>query len=276
MTTGTQHRLTLSEDELLVATDRLGIGDLPTVLAVRNRHVTVEATTVARARASRDLVSRKLIIDGAVHPDLDAMLQVLHRPEREVAMRLVTPDGTSRVSVVRRGSLGVLARRVGDDVTVRILGHETVIADVAAGLLSELPPAKAAETSTVGAPLPELSERLSGTCSARELSDRIRAAGAEPKAALLLGAALATRQAFAEIVFYALDAEDGRIRRGPGAVAVFYTAKGRIVGAPSVSPSGQLWVTLKPGSDHVFTQAVGQLVAAAGQRWEAAGSQEVV
>ncbi|MGE0217122.1 ESX secretion-associated protein EspG [Mycolicibacterium sp.] len=276
MTTGTQHRLTLSEDELLVATDRLGIGDLPTVLAVRNRHATVEATTVARARASRDLVSRKLIVDGAVHPDLDAMLQVLHRPEREVAMRLVTPDGTSRVSVVRRGSLGVLARRVGDDVTVRILVHENVIADVAAVLLSELPPAKAAEISTVGAPLPELSERLSGTRSARELSDRIRAAGAEPKAALLLGTALATRQAFAEIVFYALDDEDGRIRRGPGAVAVFYTAKGRIVGAPSVSPSGQLWVTLKPGSDHVFTQAVGQLVAAAGQRWEAAGSQEVV
>jgi hypothetical protein len=83
-----------------------------------------------------------------------------------------------------------------------------------------------------------------------------------------LGAALAARLAFAEIVYYALDRNEGRITRGPAAVGVFYTKRGRIVAAPSASPSGQLWTTLKAGSDHAITQAIGQLVELSGDRWE--------
>ena len=50
----------------------------------------------------------------------------------------------------------------------------------------------------------------------------------------------------------------------PAAVGVFYTKRGRIVGAPSASPSGQLWTTLKAGSDHAIKQAIGQLVELSG------------
>jgi hypothetical protein len=61
--------------------------------------------------------------------------------------------------------------------------------------------------------------------------------------------------AFAEIVYYALCTDQDRISRRRAAVGVFYTKRGRIVAAPSASPSGQLWTTLKPGSDHAIGQA---------------------
>jgi hypothetical protein len=85
---------------------------------------------------------------------------------------------------------------------------------------------------------------------------------------MLLGSALASRQAFAEIVYYSLDGGEGRISRHPAAVGVFYTKRGRIVSAPSASPAGQLWTTLKAGSDHAIKQAIGQLVELSTDRWE--------
>jgi hypothetical protein len=120
----------------------------------------------------------------------------------------------------------------------------------------------------VGAPLDAAAEALSGSHDAALLSDRIRALGAEARTAMLLGSALASRLAFAEIVYYALDGEADRISRCPAAVGVFYTKRGRIVGAPSASPNGQLWTTLKAGSDHAIKQAVGQLVELSTERWE--------
>jgi hypothetical protein len=77
---------------------------------------------------------------------------------------------------------------------------------------------------------------------------------------MLLGAALASRQAFAEIVHYALaddETESRAARRRWGCS----TPSGRIVGAPSASPSGRLWVTRR--LDHAFVDAIGQLVGLA-------------
>ena len=97
---------------------------------------------------------------------------------------------------------------------------------------------------------------------------RIRALGAETRSAMLLGSALSSRLAFAEIVYYPLASDEGRISRSPAAVAIFYTKRGRIVAAPSASPSGELWTTLKTGSDHTITRAISQLIELSPQRWE--------
>jgi hypothetical protein len=112
-----------------------------------------------------------------------------------------------------------------------------------------------------------MAERLSGTREAMVLADRVRALGVEPRAAMLLGSALASREAFAEIVYYALADDEDRITRAPAAVAVFYTRRGRLVSAPSRSPAGVLWTTLKPGSDHAAGQAIGALIELSGERW---------
>jgi hypothetical protein len=265
-------QLRLTDDQLRVVASRVGVHDLPTVLAWRARHTTIDRREAAFDRAAQELVSRNLIVGGAVHPELVSLLQMLQRPDRELAMRVVTPEGATRIAVVRRGTLCMLARRIGDDIVLRLLGHGVELREVALALLAELPRARPADIQPVAAPLQEMSESLSGTHDRVHLADRIRALGAEPHAAMLLGSALASRQAFVEIVYYALADDEGRISRGPGAVAVFYTKRGRIIGAPSASPTGQLWTTLKAGSDLAFGQAVGQLVELADQSWVAVGA----
>jgi hypothetical protein len=267
MTEVLSRSLALTADELQAMALRVDITDLPTVLNLGFRHPTVGARDAALDEAIRSLVSRSMIVDGVVHPDVVSMLQTLQRPDREFAMRFATPDGTARISVARRGSMCVLARRVGDDIDVKVLGSGVDVRAVASALLAELPRAKAAEVAPVGAPLQEMAERLSGTHDPVALADRIRAVGADPRSALVLGAALGSRQAYAEIVYYALADDEGRISRGPAAVAVFYTKRGRIIAAPSASPIGQLWTTLKSGTDHAFIQAIGSLAELCDHRW---------
>lgn len=274
MSTALSHQVTLTDDQLRVVATRIGMHDLPAVLASRPRHATVAVREAAYERAARQLFAHNLIVGGAVHPELVPVMQALHRPERELAMRVVTPDGTARISVVRRGALCVLARRIADEILLRTVGHGIEWHDVASALLAELPQAGPADVHPVAAPLQEMAESLSGTHDCVELADRIRALGAEPHVAMLLGAALSSRQAFGEIVYYALAGAEDRISRGPAAVAVFYTKRGRVIGVPSVSPTGQLWSTLKGGSDHALAQALGQLVELADEGWSTLGGNE--
>lgn len=263
--------LRLTDDQLRVVASRVGVYDLPTVLAARPAHSTIDCREAAFDLAVRELVSRNLIVEGVVHPELVAVLQTLQRPDRELAMRVVTPEGTARIGVVRRAALCVLARRIGDDIVLRIIGRGVELPEVASVLLAELPRARAADVEPVAAPLQEMSQSLSGTHDPVDLADRIRALGAPPHAAMLLGTALASRQAFAEIVYYALAHTEDRIARGPAAVAVFYTKRGRIIGAPGASPTGQLWATLKAGSDHAVGQAISHLVELADEGWATFG-----
>jgi hypothetical protein len=146
--------------------------------------------------------------------------------------------------------------------------HGSGLAAATRAVLAELPRMEPARIDPVSAPLEAMTECLNGSGGGPQLADRIHAMGAERRAAMLLGSALSSRLAFAEIVYYPLASDEGRISRCPAAVAVFYTKRGRITAAPSASPSGQLWTTLKPGSDHTITQAVGQLIGLSTERWE--------
>jgi hypothetical protein len=258
----------VTDDEIQVIASRVGVQGLPVVLGVRPRHDTHTALMAATDHATHTLTERGLISDGEVAPELGALLHGLQRPDRELAMRLVTPDGSARIAVVRQGAQCISAHRVGNDIVLEANTGLATLSTAVRALLRQLPTSSAADILAVGAPLDTVAEALSGTNDAALLSDRIRALGAAARTAMQLGAALAARLAFAEIVYYALDRNEGRITRGPAAVGVFYTKRGRIVAAPSASPSGQLWTTLKAGSDHAITQAMGQLVELSGDRWE--------
>jgi hypothetical protein len=261
-------RFVVTDDELQVIASRVGVQALPIVLGIRPRHGTESALLEAADHATRALTERGLIDDGEARPELATLLRALQRPDRELAMRLVTPEGIAGVAVVRQGAQCISARRVANEIVLEVVQGEASLSAAAGALVRHLPASAAAEISPVGAPLDTASEALSGTHDAAVLSDRIRALGADPRTAMLLGSALASRLAFAEIVYFTLDGDADLISRRPAAVGVFYTKRGRIVGAPSASPSGQLWTTLKAGSDHAIKQAIGQLVELSTNRWE--------
>jgi hypothetical protein len=259
MTAALSHQISLTHDELRAVAGQIGVFDLPTVLDVRPRYATIEDREAAFERARGNLLTRNMIANDGVHPDLVVVLETLHRPDLQWAMRVVTPDGTARVAVARRGPAGVLARRISDVISLRPLGDAVETLSMVKALVSELPQAKSAPVVPFAAPLQQLAECLSGTGDPIALADRIRSLGAEPKAAMSLGAALGSRQAFAEIVVYALVADQDRICRAPAAVGVFYTKRGRIVAAPSASPTGEIWTTVKAGTDHAIVQAITRL-----------------
>jgi hypothetical protein len=258
----------VTEDEMAVIATRLGIDALPVVLGLRPRHGTESDLTTAVDRATRTLAGRGLIRDGEVAPELVPLVRALQRPDRELAMRLVTPEGIARVTVIRQGAQCISVRRVGTEVVIEAVEGHATEDHAARALLRQLPASPAADIDPVGAPLDSAGDALSDTYEAAVLADRIRALGADQRTAMQLGSAFASRQAFAEIVYYVLDRDEGRISRCPTAVGVFYTKRGRIVGAPSSSPTGQLWTTLKAGSDYAIKQAIGQLVELSTERWE--------
>jgi hypothetical protein len=260
--------LVVTDDEMLVIASRVGVQALPVVLDLRPRHRTHSDLIEAVDHATRALTDRGLIRYGEVAPELVPLVRALQRPDHELAMRLVTPDGTARIAVVRQDAQCISVRRVGNEITLDGADGDAGLAAAARALLRQLPSSPAADIAAVGAPLDTAGQALSDTHDATVLADRIRALGAEPRAAMVLGSALASRLAFAEIVYYSLDADTDLISRCPAAVGVFYTKRGRIVAAPSASPSGQLWTTLKAGSDHAIKQAIGQLVELSANRWE--------
>ncbi len=234
---------------------------------MRRRHATVSGQQAAWDRATVVLTRRGLVVDGAVDTDLAVLLQTLQRPQRALAMRLVTPQGTCRVCLGRTGSTGVLARRIGDQVLLRDIGCVAELCDATAVLLGELPPSAAAQIQAIGAPLDAMADALSGSHDPTVMADRVRALGADSRSAMALGIALAAREAFAEIDYHAVVAGQDRVTRTSAAVGVFYTTRGRIIATPSASPTGQLWTTLKAGSEHAISQAVDRLVELSGERW---------
>jgi len=259
MTTALSDQISLSHDELQAAAGLLDIFDLPSVLNVRSRYATIPERDLAFERARRNLLARNMIARGEVNPDLVAMLETLHRPDLQLAMRMVTPDGTARVVAAPRGLAAVLARRISEVITLSPLGDGVEMRSMAKALASELRHAKAAPVEPFAAPLQQFAECLSGTDDPVALADRIRSLGAESAVALSLAAALASRQAFAEIVVYELVADEDRICRAPAAAGVFYTRRGRVVAAPSASPTGEIWTTVKAGTDHAVVQAITRL-----------------
>ncbi|MGV9801334.1 ESX secretion-associated protein EspG, partial [Mycobacterium sp. NPDC003449] len=130
----------VTDDEMQVLAARLGVQALPVVLNLRSRHHTLTAQADAVDLATRTLSDRGLIIDGEVAADLVHVVRSLQRSDRELAMRLVTPDGLARVSVVRKGTQTVSACRVGNDIALDLLEDPTGQADLATrALLRRLP-----------------------------------------------------------------------------------------------------------------------------------------
>lgn len=267
MTTGLQQTFALSNDEVFALADRIGAREVPCTLGLRSVHPTVDERDQAMVRAIRSLQSRGVVEDGEVDPDLVWMLAAVQRPDRRLAIRTVTPDGNGYSCIIRAGRLGVLVRRLGGGITLDAVEGITEISCVTANVVTELPTGRPAEIDPIGAPIGELCDALSGTRGALEIADRVRPLGATSHAAMLVGAALATREAFAEIVYHALGDGGERLSRVGAAVAVYYTRRGRIVGIPGQSPVGELWSTMTAGSDRAIAHAIGNLVELSDERW---------
>ncbi len=258
---------TLTNDAVLAVSELLGVQTLPLVLEVGPRQDSIGAFTAARAAALDGLRGIGLVDSyDDVEPDLAAALSILAQPERELAARVVTESGVRRVCVARRGIGHAVGVRIGDEIEVRTIWADEDGAALARPILDVLGHARPADIVSFSAAADGLSPRMDEAARSTEFAGALHGLDVEERAAIEFGMAMSQCHSHAEVVAYAHG--DGITTRSSGAVAVYDTARGRIVASPGAAPDLRVWSTFTPGSDHRVAQAITALVGTLpGGRW---------
>ncbi|MFW0797738.1 ESX secretion-associated protein EspG [Gordonia sp. CPCC 205515] len=250
-------RVTVSADALWRVGELIDVQIWPSVLNMSLAYDTIEAYQDGMRRAEDELRGAGLLGPEGVDDGLHLALQVLTRSECGLQARIFGTDGVRRVALARRGRDHVLALRFGDSITI-----ETVAVDgvqtAAQRIIACLGDATAADVGSISAPTGDVVRRLDEATTPAGYTDALYALGADEREAMKLGTALADCHGYTEIV--AVESWEGRTQQSSGAVVVYETVRGRVVGSPSVSPDGQMWTTLSAGSGHRIKQAIGLLV----------------
>ncbi|MGY3552556.1 hypothetical protein ACVWY6_000737 [Williamsia sp. R60] len=255
-----EYRVTLTDIDYLAGL--LDIQTWPTVLDVTPVHDTAVERAAAHSSASRKLLDAGIMSRdacstvGVTEPLADA-LAVLANPEAVVELRRYGVEVSPRMCLARSGGRHVVAHRRSDGLTIRMLG--TVDASEVGPLIAaEFGPMSAADVQSISAPAAELRERLDRAATPADYADALYAVGATHTDAARYAAAFESCVGHAEII--AREAGPGRNLRTSGAVAVYDTARGRIVASPTVSPDGRIWTTLSAGTPHRVAQATDLLM----------------
>lgn len=249
----------LTNDSLLAVADRLRLQTLPVVLAVAPEQDSYDELAAAQRRAETDLVRAGIVdAEGGVDPEIAAALLALHRPDRELVARIYTGREQIRVCLVRRGAGHALAVRRGDTYDIRAIWADGSGHSLARPVLDALGPCPPADVTAFSAPTQDISERFDTATTSTDYAEAMYGLGAAERDAIVYGLALSSCHSYAEVVAYA--GTDGVAVRSPGAVAVYDTAHGRLVAAPTLAPDQRLWSTITPGSDHRIAQAISALI----------------
>ncbi|GAB2562592.1 ESX secretion-associated protein EspG [Nocardia heshunensis] len=258
---------TLTNDGMIALAGHLGVQTLPLVLSVGPQQDSYTEWEQAQEQARKDLRARRIIdAHGDVDSDTATALFVLSSPERELAMRVHTAEGAVRVCVARRAEHHAVAIRRGDSLDIHPLWSDGTGDSLSRPLLDALGHCPPAELAAFSAESVDLAERLDTATTSADYASTVYNLGVPDTDATAYGLALSSTNSYAEIVAYAYA--DGLTDRSPGAVAVYDTARGRIVAAPGVAPDQTLWSTLTPGSDHRIAQSISTLIdSLPGGRW---------
>ncbi|MEV5648573.1 ESX secretion-associated protein EspG [Nocardia sp. NPDC052254] len=251
---------TLTNDGLLAVSGLLGVQTLPTVLAVGPQQDSADAWRAAQQQAIVDLRGAGLI-DGydEVESDLATALHVLAQPERELVARIYTESGPIRICLVRRGFEHALAIRTGGDIDIRTTwadGDGTALARPIVAALGACEPAAIAHFSALAQDLRTLFDSATTSTDFTQALYSLGVVG--EREAIEFGLAMSTCFAHAEITAHATS--DAVTTRALGSVAIYDTARGRIVASPGAAQDLRVWATFTPGSDHRIAQAISALI----------------
>ncbi|MFC9993674.1 ESX secretion-associated protein EspG [Nocardia sp. NPDC127526] len=258
---------TLTNDSVIALATQLGVQTLPLVLSVGPQQDSHHEWQQAQERARAELQAARILdAHGDADPDTAAALFALAQPDRELAARIFTGEGTVRVCIARRGEENVVATRRGDNLDIRTIWADGKGDSLARPILEALGHCAPAEVASFSALSSDLAERLDSATTSEDYASAVYSLGVADNDAPAYGLALSSTHAYAEVVAYTYT--DGVTDRSPGAVAVYDTARGRIVAAPAIAPDQQLWSTMTPGTDHRIAQAISALIESLpGGRW---------
>lgn len=237
--------ISLSALEFDVVWEHLGLGEQPLILIVPSPGKTDEERAEFVQQAWSTMYGRGLGGPNSLHPELERLIRLLERPDREVDARLV--GGRAMLATV--GAEAVLATIAGNTVTVR----STSATSLAGAITGLLPPAPAGPGRSVSIPTTDFEAAAKQGGADRVAFEQAlygRGIRSDDVANLLEMIKDVTSSGNFGC---AMRDHLGRRRRGERVVAFFDTEDGRYANVRKPGVDGSLWTTLSPADTRRLT-----------------------
>jgi hypothetical protein len=248
--------ITLSALEFDVLWEHLRLGQLPLVVKVPSPGKTFAERAEIEERAWAQMEGRGLGRPVEVHPDIEGILSVLAKPDREVDARAYAGRNV-RVLAAATGEVAGVAELCDGQVTLR----RASATGLTGAVLAALPSAAAGPGRSVALRTEDFEAAAHGAGGTRE---------GFQKALLDQGIREEDGQALTEMIkdvsgmgSFGAAARDklGRRRRAERVVSFFDTEDGRYVQIRRPAQDGTLWTTISPADARNLTHHVDELLA---------------
>lgn len=251
----------LSLDEMQFLLEKLEIDEVPVVLDARGQYDNVTDHDAAMAAAAQSLIDRELLIDDAVHQELEDRLRALYRPHWVVALRLHVDGAMSRMCLAKGDDLVAVALRGPQSYVI-----DEVEDDLPGPVIAALGPAEPLELTGMNAPTEQLVPIFDDTGDAAATANRLAKVGTPPRDSQTLASAMVQIHSHAEIVGVVYG--DGTRDVTDNHIAVFNTRSGRFIATASKSDDGVKWTSLSSGTPGRLRTALQDLISGLPERAE--------
>jgi len=255
--------ITLSAEEFDVLWERLDLGPMPLVIKVPSPGRTHRERAELERRVWQGVGARGLGGPTGLHPELDHLLRMFFRPEREVDGR-VWVGRSVRVLAVANGDRGAVATLADD----RLAFRRTAGSGLPSAVLAALPAHPAGTGHSVTMPSADLEAAVRDSDgSPKGLENSLRSYGVRQEDAAALV------KMFTSLVHtgnFGAAARDkyGKRCRPDRVVAFFDTEEGRYLQQRRTSNGSAPWSTFSPTDSrrlgHQVAELLGEAVRAAG------------
>jgi hypothetical protein len=248
--------ISVSALEFDVLWEHLQLGPMPLVVKVPSPGKTYEERATLEQRAWSDLEARGLGRPVAVHPDIEHVLRLLARPDREVDARAWV-DHNVRLLVASAGDEAAYAVLNEEQLTLRRMPRPS-LASTAVGLLPSRPAGPGQSVSLRSEDFEAAANAAGGTQEGFRTALRNR--GIRSDDADTLTEMINDVQGTGNFGAAARDRLDRR-QRADRVVSFFDTDAGRYVQIRRSAPDGSLWTTISPADSRKLIQHVEQMLS---------------
>ncbi|GGP80898.1 ESX secretion-associated protein EspG [Saccharothrix coeruleofusca] len=250
--------ITLSAEEFDVLWERLGAGPMPLVIKVPSPGKTHQERAELERRVWHAVGSRGLGGPTGLHPELDHLLRLFVRPEREVDGRLWVGKSV-RVLAVANGDDGALATLTDGQITFR----RAAGSGLPTAVLSALPAHPAGTGHSVTMPSADLEAAVKGSDGTpKGLESALRERGVRQEDAATL-AKMFTGLVHTGNFGAAVRDRYGKRCRPDRVVAFFDTEEGRYLQQRRASGGTEPWSTFTPTDARRLGHQLDELLAEA-------------
>jgi len=246
--------ITLSALEFDVLWEHLRLGQLPLVVKVPSPGKTFEERARIEQEVWADLEGRGLGRPVEVNPEIEDILTVLAKPDREVDARAYASRHV-RVLAAATGELAGVAELCDGQVTLR-RASATGLPGAALAVLPALGPGPGA---SVTLRTTDFEASANAATSREEFQHALLSNGVRADDAATLAEMIKDVSAMGNFGAAARD-KFGRRRRAERVVSFFDTEDGRYVQIRRPSPDGTLWTTISPADQRNLTHHVEEML----------------